>query len=57
MPSSLELRFSLQLVLRNGEKLYLVVQVHIWLDTACVNAETENVRYIQLQRWTDENIL
>ena len=50
MPSSLELRFSLQLVLRNGEKLYLVVQVHIWLDTACVNAGTENVRYIQLQR-------
>ena len=57
MPSSLELRFSLQLVLRNGEELYLVVQVHIWLDTACVNAGTGNVGYIQLQRWTDENIL
>ena len=54
MPSSLELRFSLELVLRNGEKLYLVVQVNIRLDTACVNAGTEeNVRYIQLQMLTD----
>ena len=41
MQSSLELRFSLELVLRNGEQLYLVVQVNIRLDTACVNAGTE----------------
>ena len=45
MPSSLEFRFSLQLVLRNGEQLYLVVQVNIRLDTAGVNAGTENVGY------------
>ena len=41
MQSSLELRFSLELVLRNGEQLYLVVQVNIWLDTACVNPGTD----------------